>query len=140
MLRLTLTMCREESVLLQPAHVLPEFLIHIFFRNVDCAETYDDHNSKLNSLLAMLTPSGDTAYDDCGAEMTLLGNECAGRDKKRRPKTNVSRKPAGMDAQEAVRIKQTALIKIETAMDEFREQKRQLIVESGKRLLEAINT
>lgn len=124
-------------MLLQPSHVLPEFLIHLYFRHVDgvFAEENDSHELPL---APMLTPHHAVDQQECsGAEMALLSNECFNLNARREVERSEREgcKKSHFDSQEAVKIKRAALLQIENAVEEFRSKQKSLMEDSSERLL-----
>lgn len=129
-------------MLLRPAQVLPEFLIHVYFRNVERVGNYGDEGEEENlrsesdDTLSLLMPPSDALGACDGAAMTLLRNEYLYKKDAMQgaPQHPRHRQQSNFDPQEAVRLKQSALLRIESAIDEFRSQKVDLLRSSCERL------
>jgi hypothetical protein len=119
-------------MLLQPAHVLPEFIIHVLFRTLAASSSPNISQENQETWLSCNPKQELLRMQGDGAEMALLANECANLTiNSTRNQTSTS---PSYDAQEAIRIKQAALLKIETAIDDFRVQRQQRLLESVKRM------
>eukprot|EP01039_Chlorochromonas_danica_P005261 gene5261-5795_t len=118
----------DEYILLQPAFVLPEFFIHTHFRS---KRSIQEKEVKRNPWSILASCNEDSVDLEEGSIMTLLANTTSRLSPSSPSKTTSDGKK---DGQEAVRIKQNALLRIEEVLQDFKQRKKQLLVDICARL------